>query len=272
MKTRRDIVKRTFATTLCVLVVSCLALAQAKAPTVKKQSPHQNISTGAGISCGQDPILPTDGSTTFDFVAQGSANWYLVNLKAGHSYAVEVYDNTDAVIGGTAALAMIANDCTTPLPTTDVTTIDPDLSNSFGQRISWIQPMDAQAYIQLNTTDPSGNAYNIRVIDTTLVNPRWSTFSGFITQYALVNNTSVAMTGTLTFYDNTGVVVTQRTNLTVPALQESFQQIGSPANKFGFATFAFIGPAGGITGDAYFINSGGTVIVPSSLAPRNYQH
>jgi hypothetical protein len=271
MKTGRDIVKRIFATTLCVLVISCLALAQAKAPSVKKQSPHQKISTRAGISCGQDPILPTDGSSTYDFVFQGSANWYLVNLKAGHSYSVEVWDSTDATIAGTAMLAMIANDCTTMLPTTDVTTLDPDLSMSFGQRISWIQSADAQAYVQLNTSDPSGNAYNIRVTDTTLWNQRWSTFSGFKTQYSFVNTTESPITGTLTVYNTSGTVVNTQT-ITISPLNDSFYIFSTPVNTVGFATFAFVGAAGSVNSDAYFINSNATVIVPTAFAPRNYQH
>ena len=270
--------KKIFVTTLCVLVISCFALAQAKAPTIKKQSPHQNISTGAGISCGQDPILPTDGSTTGDFVL-GSANWYLVNLKAGHSYAVEVWDTTDATIGGTAMLALIANDCTTTLPTTDVTTVDPDLSMSFGQRISWIQSADAQAYIQLNTSDPSGNAYNIRVTDTTLWNQRWSTYAGFQTQLSFVNNSELSVTGTLTIYGTLpsaqGVLLIQ--SITVPPMQQTFITFPStstqvPLNHAGFATFAFVGPAGSITSDAYFLNGNVTVVVPTAFGPRNYQH
>jgi hypothetical protein len=264
-------VKKTFATTLCILVISCLALAQAKAPKANTPRTHQNISTGAGISCGADPILPTDGSSTDDFVFQGSANWYLVNLKGGHSYSVEVWDSTDPTIGGSAQLAMIANDCTTPLPTANVSSLDPDLSGSFGQRISWIQTADAQAYVQLNTSDPSGNAYTIRVTDTTLWNQRWSTFSGFRTQYSFVNTTESPITGTLTVYNTTGTVVNTQI-ITISPLNDSFYIFSTPLNTVGFATFAFVGPAGAITSDAYFINGNATVIVPTAFAPRNYQH
>lgn len=87
-----------------------------------------------------------------------------------------------------------------------------------------------------------------------------------------MNNTESPITGTLTVYDNSGTVVISNPGITVLAGAESFQQIGNPANKFGFATFAFIGPAGAITADAYFLNSNGTVVVPSTFAARNYQH
>jgi hypothetical protein len=131
--------------------------------------------------------------------------------------------------------------------------------------------MDAQAYIQLNTTDPSGNAYNIRVTDTTLWNQRWSTFSGFQTQYSFVNNTEAAITGTLTIYTSAGAVANS-TSITVNPLTDSFYIFSTPANKVGFATFAFVGPAGAITSDAYFINGNATVVVPTAFGPLNRQH
>jgi hypothetical protein len=260
--------KKILVTTICIFLISSVVLAQARAPKAKSNAVKPN----AGIACGSDPILPTDGSELQDFVASGTPSWYLVNLKTGHSYSVEVWDPIDGtIIAGSASLALIAADCTTTATTSDVTNIDPDLRGTFGARISWIQAADASAFVQVSTSDALGNSYTIRVTDTTLVNPRWSTFSGFSTQYALVNNTSVAITGTLTLYDNTGVVVVSHPIL-VPASEEAFQSIATPANKFGFATFAYVGPAGAVTADAYFINSTATVIVPSTFNPRNFQH
>lgn len=259
--------KKTLFVTLVVLLLAYVVVAQTRA-TGRATAVHKN----AGTSCGSDPILPTDGSATDDFVANGAPNWYLVHLKGGHSYSVEVYDSIDPVIGGMAALGLIATDCTTPITTTDVTKVDPDLSATFGARMSFIQAADGDAYVNLTTTDTNGNAYTIRVTDTTLVNPRWTTIGGFETQYALVNNTSVQLTGTLTFYNTSGTVVTSTPGITLPPLGENFQIIATPKQQFGFATFAFVGPAGAVTADAYFINGNATVVVPSTLAPRNYQH
>ncbi len=123
----------------------------------------------------------------------------------------------------------------------------------------------------MSTTDPSGSAYTIRITDTTLVNPRWSTYSGFSTQYAFINNASVPVNGTLTVHDHSGAVLTT-TQLTVPASGEYFQTVATPVDHYGFSTFAFVGPPGVITADAYFINGSATVIVPSSFGPRNFQH
>jgi hypothetical protein len=262
--------KKSYAIALSVVLISTFVIAQTKVPTSRAQSPQRTVTIHAGTQCGQDPILPTDGSIQSDYVATGTANWYLVNLKAHRSYSVEVYDNLDPVIAGTPSLTLTATDCQTTLPTTDVAQIDPDLTGD-GDRISWIQAADAQAYVQVNSSDPNGNAYNIRIVDTTLVNPRWSTYSGFSTQWAFVNNTSVPITGTLTVYDHTNTVLNTFQE-SIPATGEVFQIFASPINHYGFATFAFVGPAGSVNADAYFINSNATVVVPSTLAPRNYQH
>src|SRR5208337_1370044 len=262
--------KKTFFVTLCLVLVSSMLLAQTKgAPAKQKQ-----VKRYGGIECGSDPILPTDGAATLDYVGT-SPNFYLVHLKAGHSYSAELFDSTDLYVTGGAQLVLLSSPACTALPTTDVVSLDPDLSNNFADRISWIQAADADGVLQVNNLDNSGNfySYSIRIVDTTLHNPRWSTFSGFITQYALVNNTSTAISGALTLIDSTGTQYSA--NVTVPAGGESFQTTGGlsiPADHFGFGTFAFVGPAGGITADAYFINSNATVIVPSTLAPRNYQH
>jgi hypothetical protein len=203
-----------------------------------------------------------------------ASNSYLVHLKDGHSYSAEIYDSTDGIISATPVFALYSSPGSgcSKLTTSDVTGVDPDLTNNFAARISWIQSGNADAV--LGVTNPDSQhpyKYNIRIVDTTLHNPRWSTYSGFSTQYAFVNNTSVPITGTLTVYDNSGTVLETAT-IPVPASGENFQTVSAQPNHFGFATFAYVGPAGAITADAYFINGSATIIVPSSFGPRNYQH
>ncbi len=258
------------------LITICLVLTVTMVAQVETQSNNQNtVKRYGGIICGADPLLPTDGTPTDDFVSPSTSSYYLLNLKAGKSYSVDVWDSSDPTIAGTVTLTLLtASGCSpvSPAPT-DVTKMDPELSGTFAQRVSWIQPADAQAVLQVQNNDASNfYAYTVRITDTSLINPRWSTFGTFITQWAFVNNTSVAIIGTLTVYDNSGNLVTSVPNLTVPASAENFQSISTPVNTFGFATFAFVGPPGAVTADAYFINRAGTVIVPSSFAPRNRQH
>ncbi|MGA9565708.1 MAG: hypothetical protein WBS19_09320 [Candidatus Korobacteraceae bacterium] len=271
--------KKLLLTIVGLLVLSSLALAQATTDTTTtsgtgSRQPRKNIRTGAGISCGSDPILPTDGLAVQDFVDVSSVSYYLVHLKDGHSYSAEVYDSLDATITATAQLGLISSsDCTTVLPTMDVASMDPDLTASFSDRISWIQVGDSDAVLTVTNGDSANSyVYTVRIVDTTLHNPRWSTYSGYHTQYALVNNTETSITGNLTVYDSTGNVVAAYTAISVPAAAENFVTVASPTNKFGFATFAFVGPAGAITADAYFVNPSINATVPSTFAPRNYQH
>jgi hypothetical protein len=271
-----EAMKRVLLATVCVLVMSSLALAQATTDTsaaTGSNGRQPRKTHNGGITCGSDPILPTDGSSTQDFVDVSSTTYYLVNLKSGHSYSAEVYDSQDATISATAQLQLWSSGCGSQLSTADVAASDPDLSNSFADRISWIQSGDAAAVLEVINPDGANSyVYNIRVVDTTLHNPRWSTISGYHTQYAFVNNTETPITGTLTVYDNSGNVVISNTGVAVPAGAENFVSIFNPTNVFGFATFAFVGPAGAITADAYFVNPGINAVVPSTFAPRNYQH
>ena len=264
--------KRLFVT-LFIFVIASVVLAQSRPLTTKQR--RQNVTPG-GTSCGQDPLLPTDGTVAYDFVSGGATNWYLVNLKAGHSYAVEVYDNIDTVVAGTASLTLTASDCITTLPTTEVASMDPDLTGA-GDRISWIQSADFQAYVQVNTSDPNGTAYNLRIVDTTLHNPRWSTFSGYKTQYAIWNVTEATITGTLTLTQviGNGCCAVYTSSISIPTGNQSFTVISQggtidvPPNQSGNALLAFIGPPGALVADAYFTGPG---IVPSTFGPRNYQH
>ena len=266
--------KRQLLTMLFVVLISSIVVGQSKAPTRK-----QNIHRNGGIACGSDPILPTDGSATDDLVLSGSPSWYLVHLKAGHSYSVDVWDSTDtAVIGGSATLALIALDCTTTVSTTDQTAVDPDLSNNFGARISWIQVSDASGYLQVGTTDPSGDAYTIRITDTTLHNPRWTTYTHFVTSYGFMNTTNTSISGVLTMTD---VLSGEHyvANVTIPAGGQRFiiaSATGGDINvgkeAAGFAAFTFVGPPGAILADSYYINGNASVVVPSTFGARNDQH
>ena len=109
---------------------------------------------------------------------------------AGHSYTAEVWDPYDADTGIYPALQLL-NGCAFGPSYADIYNFDPFLYYTFSDRISWISPTSDLYQIGLPNFD-TVNGYNffIRITDTTLHNPRWSTFSGFITQYAFVNNTT----------------------------------------------------------------------------------
>ena len=168
--------KRLLLTFVCLLAISSLALAQATtdtASTTGTTGPHvRKIRTAGGTGCGSDPILPTDGTTLLDFVDISSTTYYMVHLKNGHSYSAEVYDSLDTSVSVAAQLQLWNSGCGSQLSTTDVASVDPDLSNNFADRISWIQSGDSDAVMEvINSDSVNSYTYNVRIVDTTLHNP-----------------------------------------------------------------------------------------------------
>ena len=284
--------KRVLLATISLLLISSFTFGQApgqppgKSPTKQPRKVHRY----GGFNCGQDPILSTDGSSADDFLSPGTTNYYLVHLKDGHSYSADVWDSLDTYINVTGPqITLLASGTCTPITTTtDVSSIDPDLSNDFSGRISWVQSGNADAVLSVNNPDQTYSyEYTVRITDTTMRNARWSTALGgaFSTHYGFLNATASAITGTLTLYQSDGAVYTVQ--VSIPASGEVFetvcgtgspgcssQNIQVPPDKAGFATFVFVGPPGAVTADGYFqaVQSGGIVIVPTAWAPKNSQH
>jgi hypothetical protein len=133
-------------------------------------------------------------------------------------------------------------------------------------------------FVVQNATTGSLN-YSISVSETTMFNPRWSTFSGFVTQWGFQNTTESSISGTLTVLDSVSggpytKSVTVAPNATVFAGSgETFLGGSIPANHAGGATFVHNGPPGSIKADAYLLNSNLSVIVPTEFkAVRESAH
>ncbi len=275
--------KKIVFTALCLLLASATALSQAKVDRDTKRVQQLKVQNAGGEACGSDPILPTDGSSVQDFVGS-SPNYYLLHLQAGHSYSAEMWDSIDVSIGGGAQLTLLSSPGCSPLSTTDVVSSDPNLSNNFADRISWRQGSNGDAVLQASSLDPTGTIYSyvIRVTDTTLQNNFWTTVSSRATQFIFANNTQQNLTGKLIVKDVTAGGTNYSVNITVPAGQQVTEIVASsgiasngllvPANHIGRATFAFIGPAGGIMADAYTITSVNVPIAPVKFEPKFAPH
>lgn len=218
---------------------------------------------------------------TIDIVADKSVEFY---LQPGHSYSAEVllpsFNNDMTVIFGGPNTACPAADSA---GFTHTESTSPNF-------------LTAGSYRRASITIPSGNNandfYTIRVgasnpetvtvsiSDTTMYNPRWSTFSGFITQWGFQNTTNAAISGTLTVVDGvSGGPYTK--SVSVPAggktvfvtTSDTFGGGPIPGSHAGGAIFTHNGPPGSIKADAYFINGSGSVIVPSEFkAVREAAH
>lgn len=241
-------------------------------------------SAKAGITnCNTSPGLESDGRAVVnDFVGTSSTNYYFIHVLVGHSYTVEVTNHFTA-FGTILALGLVDGACgATTQAFTNTTSFDPNLGGTNGARISFVAAATGALNATVaNSSTSTGVTYDIRMADTTLHNPRWSTFGTFITQYGFRNTTPTAISATLTVTTtlSAGTAPAPQTiTFSVPAGSEIFKvvsptgDVAIAANNAGFADLVFVGPPGAIIADAYFINSSATVIVPNSFGPRDYQY
>jgi len=267
--------KREFLIAACCLLMTSVAFSQSDPGNPGTTNPKKIQS--APTTCPNDPVLSSDGTVTAeDSLQVGGTAYYALNAKAGHSYAIEVWDPFD-LTAGVAPTITVTSDCTTSIMgVADVTHVDPDLGGGFASRVSWIQSSDQPLAIALaNPDQTNGYTYYIRVTDTTLFNPRWSTIAGFNTSWGLVNTTNSDIVGVLTVFDqNGGVLKTYQGTFKAGLFTglQAIQDLKVPAEHAGDATFAFIGPPGGILADAYFLNGPLTVIVPTQFAAKHAYH
>ncbi len=153
--------------------------------------------------------------------------------------------------------------------------MDPDLSGGFSHRISWIQGADASVYVSVVNPDQNNSyTYYIRVTDTTLFNPRWSTYSGYQSTWGLTNTTPSNLSGTMTVIDSSGSVLAVYP-ATLKAAQPTFlttQQLNIPADHVGYANFAYVGPPGALVGDGFMISPNGLLVIPILLEDKHSYH
>jgi hypothetical protein len=240
---------------------------------------HPKVIKHAPTTCPNDPVLATDGRTSEpDLIFPSTEVFYTINAKGGHSYSVEVWDTFDPTANVLPAIQVFQG-CTSPVPVTDTTSMPPDLSGGFSERVSWAQSADGVLNVAISNPDQINSyTYQIRVTDITLHSPRWSTVVGFSTHYGLLNNASVSISGLLTL---TSIVPPQTysATITIPAHNEAFVSIPSssfdvPAGEYGFADFEFVGSPGAITADGYYqtVTNGIFSIAPTTFGPTNFQH
>jgi hypothetical protein len=268
--------KKVFLVAACCFLTTSVAFSQTQQGQTQQILAKAKLIHGAPTTCPNDPVLSSDGTEAdYDLIIPGVTSFYALNAKGGHSYSIDLWDTSDST-AGIAPVIKVTSDCSTSIAgVMDVTNIDPDLTGGFSDRVSWIQGSDQMVYISVTNPDQNNPySYNIRVTDTTQVNPRWSTYTPFDTQWGFTNTTTSPITGTLTVIDSTGSVLATITK-TYPAGLFTLVPArgnGVPVNHYGNAVFAYTGPAGAILADAFAINSANTVIVPYKFEGKHAYH
>lgn len=244
--------------------------------------------------CINPHLVVSDGRIiTSQFEASINGNnptyWYAFSAQAGHAYTVEFVPTTDnentntslhftgLTIWGPNDIANLqSNGCRggTSLTWSTTQKYTPAIASGLygtGQRVSFIQPVAGINILAITNTQAAGT-YSYRISDTTLFNPRWSTYSGFDTQWGFTNTSDMAITGTLSIYDSNSHLI-KSTQVTVPAAGQVFRtsnssDINLPRDTAGSATFAYNGPPRAILADAYMLNGPATVVIYAKFETR----
>jgi hypothetical protein len=252
---------------------------------------------GESRDCINPHLVVSDGriiTSQFEASVNGvnPTYWYAFAAQSGHSYAVEFVPTSDnentpsslhfaslTIWGPSDIAALQQNGCrgATTLSSYSTQKYAPAIATGLygtGQRVSFIQPASGINIVAISNTQAAGT-YSYRITDTTLFNPRWSTFASFDTQWGLTNMSDMSVTGTLSIYDGNNKLI-KSTQVTVPPTGQVFRlsnasDLNLPRDTAGSAVFAYNGPPRAILGDAYFINAAATVIVYAKFESRYSQ-
>jgi hypothetical protein len=247
--------------------------------------------------CLNPSLVVSDGrivSSQFDASVNGSnpTYWYAFYAQAGHSYAVEFVATTDnenttktiqltglTVWGPSDTGNLQQSGCrgTTSLSWTSTQKYSPTISRDVygnGQRLSLTQPASGLDIIAITNTQAAGG-YSYRITDTTMFNPRWSTYSGYDTQWGFTNMSDMTVTGTLSIYNMSNQLL-RSVSVTIPAGGQVFRlsiagDINLPRENAGSAIFSHNGPPHAILGDTYMLNGNATLVVYSKFESRYAQ-
>ncbi len=244
--------------------------------------------------CTNPDIIVADGRlnlSTFEKPAQGQPNrtyWYGFFGQSGHSYSVEFVSSTDndpirddktvsfntfqvwapkdvlISCGGTSSVSKVATH-----------TYSPALQHSpgygDGERFAFTTSASGLFLMTISNSGGTGN-YSFRLVDTTLFNPRWSTWTGYDTQWGFMNASDMSIATSLSIYDATSKLL-KSVSITVPAggivvRSSAKSDLNLPRNASGYAIYTNTGPPGAIMADAYMLNSDATVVIPAKFEPR----
>jgi hypothetical protein len=225
----------------------------------------------ADAACNFAASLPDNRVNGPFFIVSGTDLTFDFGVTAGRSYSVEALD-------ATGLLTFTINVNTFFCPTTDLTslvdttTTDPTsgtISTCCFLRKSFTAAASGFVEMRVTTTDATGGNILVSASETTLFNPRWSTFSGFFTSYGFTNTTGKVIHGELTIRNGAGTVVATHA-FTTPAGGVSFtdtNQLAIAKDSAGSAIFTHDGPPGAILADGFIANFS---VSPPAIQPVKF--
>jgi hypothetical protein len=224
-----------------------------------------SVSGFAGTTCPTATVIPTDGRIVdFDFVANGTTNFYQFKVTSGRSYSVEVRENYDDPPSTLAVSLFSDSGCLTSLAgTTDTAAAEPALpANAF--RRSFTAANSNVHTISVQNTGSAGRYMSVSVSETSLYCPNWSSQAPFFSAFAFANTTSQPISGTLRLFNTSGSLAgSTPVTLAVSGAALCYTSVGASQScnnlnpttgQTGFAVFTHNGPPGAVQAQAFTQN------------------
>jgi hypothetical protein len=276
------------ATRLPVAIAACIVLSA-------------SLMLAESGDCTNPSIITPDGRinlSVFPAPAKGQnvTYWYGFYGQAGHSYSVEFVSPMDNDVptapnsytisfntfklwgpndtlfgcGGNSSVSYISTAAYSPVL----------MNNGYGDGERWAFIAAVSGLYTLTISNSGGTGtYSFRVVDTTFFNARWSTWSGYDTQWGFTNLSDMPISGTFSIYNTaTNQLVIAPIPMTIGAGQIVVlsSNLGTgglnlPRNTSGYAIFAHNGPPGAFLTDAYMLNGSATLVIYAKFEPRTAQ-
>ena len=187
-------------------------------------------------------------------------DYSIVASKAGHSYEVRVFSSSSclqATVSNCATLARVAVNGTTIL-TAGIAPDGPSINGlPAWLAVRWIASSDQLDFIRVNgyllgAVADANNQYDIQMLDTTYLVPRWNNSGTQVTVFLIQNGSTSPITGSVLFYNGSGALLhTQPLSLVANGLQAvSTAGIPALAGASGSAAIVHDGGYGALAGKA----------------------
>jgi hypothetical protein len=208
-----------------------------------------SAATADNTVCANAIFLTPDGSMHDGNFTTPTLRWFRFVGKTNRSYAIvsENLSPTD-VQAAVGMVPPIGPNCMgANLPNTlsnDVEPVPINPGSAVGAvRRTLVLAADTEVFFRING-DPSGR-FRIRVEETTMFSPAFSTNGTFNTFYSLQNTANVSINGTLSLFDTGGSIV-DTVSAVIPGggtLSTNTAAMATLRNQTGVAVFTHDGPA-----------------------------
>ncbi len=232
------------------------------------------------VDCNSPTSVAPDGRTLSGSIPAVTTFWFSVAARGTSSYAAEANYPTAADSAFPALNAFAPTDVqpgcsgTSTLSPRNIMQFDPVIPN--GNRVSITAASAMTILVSVTNSTMQARDFTVRVAETTLFNPLWSTFGGFETFYRLQNTTRDTLNVTLRLINDAGTTVATHNqplaaNATAPTIFTGpgpAPGLGVPDNQAGQAILTHDGPPGALQVDGFLgLFTATPVVLPIKIVP-----